>query len=209
MKKCAYCGDKATDREHVFPRCLYPNSKSQSKVQRLTVPACSDCNNSWSDDEAHFRNIMILAGESNSVVYELWDNTLRSFDKIDGHKRLSDIFEAMKPVDIDGIKQHMVYPAKDEKVVRVMKKIIRGLSHRHNVLTVVPDTRIWVNVLQYQVPELFLKEMQYAHVEKDIVEYRFQILNDNEIQSAWIITFFERVTFVGIVSMAEEGWEIT
>ncbi len=63
--RCAYCGAAAAkrdlEREHVFPRCCYPASRGSSKVQRLTVPACRACNGSWSDDEAHFRSIMVIA----------------------------------------------------------------------------------------------------------------------------------------------------
>src|SRR3990172_3746850 len=62
-KSCAYCGKitTKTDKEHVFPKCLYP--KRKSKVQRLTIPSCRDCNSNWSEDEAHFRNVLVLAGE--------------------------------------------------------------------------------------------------------------------------------------------------
>ena len=56
---CAYCGKLAIcESEHVFPDCLYPASKSNSKVQRLTVPACQDCNRSWSNDEEHFHTFL-------------------------------------------------------------------------------------------------------------------------------------------------------
>lgn len=34
---CLYCGDKATQREHVFPRCF-------SGERTPKVPACQDCN---------------------------------------------------------------------------------------------------------------------------------------------------------------------
>ena len=65
-KICSYCGERlATDREHVFPSNLYPASKSCSQVQRLTIPSCKECNNGWSDDEVHFRNVLALAGEPN------------------------------------------------------------------------------------------------------------------------------------------------
>jgi hypothetical protein len=96
LKRCAYCGKAATrlEREHVVPRCLYPASKRTSKVQLLTVSACTSCNRSWSDDEAHFRNVLLIAGEPSVAVRELWDiKAWPSFGKSDGERRLRDLAE--------------------------------------------------------------------------------------------------------------------
>src|SRR5215470_12946304 len=54
-KTCAYCGEPATTDDHVVPSALYPPSKNNSRVQRITVDACDRCNRDWSNDEAHFR----------------------------------------------------------------------------------------------------------------------------------------------------------
>jgi len=70
FKSCAYCGDPANQKEHVIPKWLYPKSKSKSKLQRLTVPACNKCNKSLANDEAHFCNMLLLAGKKSSVVSE-------------------------------------------------------------------------------------------------------------------------------------------
>ena len=205
-KLCAYCGktlhrgDK--DNEHVFLGGLYPQSKDRSKVQRLTIPACRDCNSSWADDEAHFRNILMLAGEPNAVRRELWETTtLRSFDKVDGIRRMNDLIAKMKPVKVDDKERHKVFPGKDERVLRVVRKIIRGLCSHHSVASPVSDARVSADVLKYVVPQGLLDEMICHHREKDIVEYRYQVLNEDGINSVWLITFFERVTFIGFVSM--------
>ena len=201
-KLCAYCGKPASDREHVFPKCLYPMSKNKSKIQRLTIPACNECNNSWANDEAHFRDVMVLAGEPGGIANELWGTVQRSFKKSDGKRRLKDIISQLKPVQENNYK---IYPGRDERVIRVVKKIIRGLSHYYKIMTAVPESLVWVNILKYQIPENFLVEMDCSHREEDIVTYRYQILNDykNNIYSAWILTFLERVPFIGTVSFSE------
>jgi hypothetical protein len=196
--KCAYCEDEATTGDHVFPSNLYSESKNESKVQRLKVPACKRCNNSWSDDEAHFRDIITLAGKPNTVVNELWETLQRSLDKKDGHKRLKDIIVQMKPVKVGDSNLFKVFPGNDKKVIRVMKKIIRGLCYKHYLKTI-PDTQVRTDILKDKVPEKFLEEMKYAHREKDIVEYYYDEIDDTEKHSVWFITFFERTTFIGIV----------
>src|SRR6185369_2011463 len=92
---CAYCGQlvrrkRGRTRDHVFPASLYPPSKARSRVQRLTVPTCEDCNKSFSDDEAHFRNVIAIAGEPNPAVHEIWAAVMRSFYQPDGRRRLED-----------------------------------------------------------------------------------------------------------------------
>ena len=206
FKSCAYCGEPANQKEHVIPKCLYPKSKSKSKLQRLTVPACNKCNNSWADDEAHSRNMLLLAGKKSSVVGELWETTRRSFDKDDGRKRLNDLFIQLKPVETPDGNQYMVYPGKDERVIRIVRKVVRGLCYHHHVIWPVSDQQVWADVMKFVVPQQFLDEMAYCHREKDIIEYRYQVLNESEIHTAWLLTFFERCTFIALVSISKDGF---
>ncbi len=204
MKRtCGYCGKTVStyDKEHVFPKCLYPKSKKISKTQRLTIPACNDCNNSWADDEAHFRNVLMLAGNPNPPRQELWNGPVnRSFDQVDGLRRINDLFDLLKPVKIEGKDRHMIYPAEDLRVLRIIQKIVRGLCYHHQVLSPVSDRQVWPDVLRYQIPPGFLDTMEYHHRERDIVEYWYQVYDDDEIHSAWIISFYERIGFIGRVS---------
>ena len=202
---CAYCGERdATDKEHVFPKCLYPISKVRSRVQRLTIPSCNVCNNGWADDEAHFRNILSLAGEPNDCRRELWETTVqRSFQQIDGPRRIQNIVNTWQLVEIDGKPKHMVYPGEDARVIRVVKKVVRGLSHYHSILSAVPESRVWVDVMKYRMPEEFLTQMTYDHREPDVAEYRYSVIGEVGIQSTWLLTFFEKITFIGIVASSE------
>lgn len=203
QKKCAYCGClvKRPDREHVFPKCLYPLSKARSTVQRLTVPSCNTCNNAWADDEAHFRNMLVIAGEPNAAITELWQTTVaRSFNQIDGAKRARDLVAQLRPMMTPSGQRYIVYPGQDARVTRVIRKIVRGLSYHHGLPMPVHDEQIWVDVLRYEVPAQFLAEMEYDHREEDIVKYRFKLFNEPSITSAWLITFYERRTFIAIVS---------
>ena len=112
----------------------------------------------------------------------------------------------MRPIEIDGKSRHKVYPGEDPRVVRIVKKVVRGLSHYHNILSAVPESRVRVDIMKYRTPDDFLSEMSYAHREQDIVEYRYMIFDDGEILSTWLITFFERITFIGWVSAMEDGF---
>lgn len=132
--RCAYCGaGEATTVDHVIPRALYPESRRTSEIQRITLPACETCNGSWVDDEPHFRNILLISGESTLVVDELWrGKTRRSFEQVDGLRM--------------GARGTRSTPANDPRFMRVQRKVIRGLSHHHKVLTAVSDEQMWADV---------------------------------------------------------------
>ena len=207
-RACAYCGKtvRKPTREHVVPSCLYPPSKARSGVQRLTVPACAQCNSSWSDDEAHFRDVLLLAGKPNESVQELWHGkATRSFHEVDGPKRVRELLERMQPMQTPTGPRHIVFPARDERVVRVVRKVVRGLCYHHDLSPPVPDRRVWVDVMKYKVPPAFVADMHHHHREKDIFRYSYRALNEEGIHSVWLLTFFQRTEFISIVSSSNRG----
>ncbi len=202
VKECAYCGktDSKLTREHVIPKNLYPKSKAESKVQRLTIPSCEECNNGWSDDEAHFRNVLVFAGDSNESVREIWNSTMRrSFDEVDGSRRVNDLFHQLVPTKVDGKGRHMIYPGNDDRVLRIVRKIVRGLSYHHDLTSPVCENQVFADVQKYIVPPELEEIMEYHHRDSDIFEYKFAVLNQVGIDSAWLLTFFQRRTFLAAV----------
>jgi hypothetical protein len=208
--KCSYCGKEVdkTQREHVFPSNLFPLSKSKSKIQRLTIPACCRCNNSWSDDEAHFRNVLVITGNNpNSIRRELFYGPMaRSFNEVDGEKRLRDLLSLMKPIEQKSEQYQLVYPAEDDRILNVVKKVIRGLCHKHDLGSPITNNRVWVDILRYSIPEDYFQQMKYHHREIGIAEYWYAANIDDQIHSAWIIKFLGTIRFISLVSMGERGF---
>lgn len=68
------------------------------------------------------------------------------------------------------------------------------------------DKQVWADILKYMVAQELLDQLTSHNREQDIIEYRFQVMNEQGISSAWYMTFFECVTFVGLVSMSEAGF---
>ena len=60
-------------------------------------------------------------------------------------------------------------------------------------------------MLLYEPPEGYLEsQMEYHHREQDIVEYWYQIFDEEKLHSAWILRFYNSVSFIGRVSKI--GW---
>ena len=206
--ECGYCGNTgvALTRDHVVSACLYPESKASSKVQRITVPACPTCNGGWADDEAHFRNVVLTAGDANPAVQELWPRAVRGFRQVDGHRRLRDVRQLMEPVQVDGADRWMIYPGRDDRVLRVVRKIVRGLAYYHGLGVVASDGRVWTDVLKFRMPAELLEEVAFRHCEPDIFQYWFEAHADGEFASVWYLRFFDRLPFIASVAAdAQKG----
>ena len=202
-KRCAYCREVLTKEtksdDHVFPECLYPNSR-RSTYRPIKVPACRKCNNSWSESEAHFRNVLTMAGDANQPIFELFNGKIqRSFYQVDGQRRVRDLQKIMKPVRHNGRSRLKIYPAEDPSILNVIRKIVIGLYYHHGLGIALDPNQIWADVQRFQVPPAFLKEMTAEYREADIIQYRYSVLEDKEMHSSWIFLFFERTPFMAIV----------
>jgi hypothetical protein len=205
-KRCAYCENEASTVDHVIPKSLYPSSLASSKVQRITVESCESCNNGWSNDEAHFRNVLLLAGDPNSAVRELWEGKAqRSFTYADGSKRARDLVGQLVPVETPEGERHLIYPGRDDRVLRIVRKIVRGLCHHHGLLSPIQDSQVLADIQRFEVQPEFLAEMEHCHAEKDVLEYRFGVVDERGIHSGWLLTFFGRTPFFCIVLRSTEA----
>lgn len=211
--RCVYCGvffDKTTNlrtKDHVPPNGLYPESRRTNSLQLLTVPVCTSCNASMADDEVHFRSLLMLAGDNpNQARIEKWATSVRdSFAHPDGPKRLIDLVDRLEPAIVDGRARHRVYPDRDERVLRVVRKIVRGLSFHHGLTWPVQDEWIHAEVLRYRIPPGFEDEIEgvgWYHVERDVLEYRFGAGEDG-VNFWWLLTFYEACTFAAWIRLPE------
>ena len=136
----------------------------------------------------------------------MWEGrTRRSFCYEDGRRRARDLVAQMVPVQTAQGERHMVYPARDDRVMRVIRKVIRGMCHHHRLLSPVTDTQVWADVQPFEFPPAFLAVMGTAHAEEDILNYRYCVIEHPDFHSFWLLTFYERTTFFGVVFRSEEA----
>lgn len=144
------------------------------KIQRIKVSCCFTCNQFYSKDEAHFRAIVTMAGEVVTPERrERWKLVERSFlNPTSGPKDLIAVLEKMVPVTGQDRSQNMVYPAKDERVVRIVKKITCGLGIHNQVFqTFVSAGKMSVDILAYPLPPDF--ENGFEHVIPNAMSYLY------------------------------------
>jgi hypothetical protein len=211
-KPCAYCGavTGANTGDHVLPTALYPTT-TDPRVQRAKVPACWQCNNSFSDDETHFRNVITMCGpEPSGGRKEIWEEIVRSFEppphgEPDGERRFNDVTQCIQHLGTwaDGTPKLWVYPEHDQRVLRIMRKIVRGLCVHKGWLPWVPDEIVIVRKKQYVVAPGFDDYFEAVyHVPKvlDVKAHLFKPELYHEaysFHSWWQLIFFDSASFTG------------
>lgn len=82
MKRCYDCGVELNSanrtKEHIPARNLYAGYSEKHKENRLTVPACRDCNFQYSKIDHEVRDAIGIMNENNSDQKELTGKAIRS-----------------------------------------------------------------------------------------------------------------------------------
>jgi len=205
---CAYCGTSLTRRTkgHVIPRSLYPDSLPGAK--RITVPECTDCKRLWEDAEPQFRNIMIAIWDPDEIVRDSrFDSMRRGFLlQCDGDRRLEDFAERVASVDTPLGQRKMIFPAKDPQFNLVLRRIVRGLCHFHELDSPVTDNRVLCDVMEFEVPEAFQPEFAWHEISLDFCRYGYTIVRSGTLHSFWLIQFSKHIEFFGAISASQSGF---
>lgn len=180
------------------------------KIQWPVVPECEECRKIWQDAESLFRIVAVLASkEGNAAAEEQWFGSIkRSFDHASGPKWLAEMLSYLTPVEVDGRLHLQVHPAKVAKAMTVLRRTIRGLVHWHKLGTAIPDKRVFADVYRVPFAPEYHDRFTEVILDEDFCRYYYADLRaDGEgYHSVWVIQFYRRGTFLGIVSALENGF---
>lgn len=196
---CGLCGEIAkTTREHVLPKNLCPPTRRR-EWRPIIIPTCERCNNGSSDDDAHFRNVVVIAGTANDDAKELWEGPVRrALHQVDGRRRVKDVYELMSPAPDVGPEQYRIFPARDERVLKIIRKITRGLCFHHGLPMPVPEEMVFCDVLRVTPDPRMLADMTKVTALYGVFGYSYGVLEEGQ-RSVWLLEFFDRTKFVALV----------
>jgi hypothetical protein len=202
-KRCGYCGADTGpngEGEHVLSKCFYPDS-TDPKMQVLKIPACPKCNHSWEKDEAHFRTSMVACGlDITPQRTQLWETSVRSFDKpISGRGDVWAIASQLVSSPIlneYGRPYQRIFPCRDPRVVRVLKKIIRGLAYSHR-RDVIADERVAVTARPLPLPIEIHEGLAPVYTVPHVFKSRAYFSDTGDFHSFWVLEFFDNVRLMG------------
>ena len=118
------CDELAVGREHVPPKCFFPESL---RTNLVTVPSCAAHNHHNNLDVDYVRNILCTQRGSNKAAHEVFETTRRSFEH--SPKLKSQTFREGRLVIVDGEKTG-AYRVDLRRHARVMSSIAHALYFR-------------------------------------------------------------------------------
>lgn len=222
-KPCGYCGEVTGNNhgEHVLPDSFYP-STTPGVVQRRKIPACFACNAEFQKDETHFRTIVSIAGPTfNSSRLEKWNESLTSMKRpVHGFAEGVSLLECLVPSGVNpvsgkpGVK---VFPHRDQRVCKIVRKVVRGLMHYRDNTVILPDDHLLVDD-GVEVPaeyrdlleeDFFVPEAFESRVFDFRQSERLMRETNGAINCIWLVKFFDVPFMVTVLNCSVNEWRQT
>ena len=154
MNKCYFCQKPATSKEHVPPKCLFPEEKDLKlgedyRKELITVPACDEHNSQKSRDDEYLLLILALGYFNNAVARNHFSKKLfRALSRRPA--LLVQLFGTQKPVTVDAEPTVSVDIDRDRFDASI-EKVCRGLYYYENL-------ELWPYSMQIYTPVLLSDE---------------------------------------------------
>jgi hypothetical protein len=194
------CDDSAVTKEHVPPKCFFPDSLRDNLV---TVPACTKHNLENSRDVEYVRNVISTQHGTNDAAAEIFETTKRSLDH--SPKLMSRTFGNIRTVTVGG-DETGAFPVDLVRHKNVMSAIAYAIyfqnkrrKHRGHWLIFTPSFGYAPSVLggqpdPWQSLRQYLDSGQYTPIPVAHPEvFKCELIDMEQDQSMYRFTFYGRV----------------
>jgi len=139
--QCYCCEQTATTKDHIPPKCFFPEKKYLSsnspdyRSHLITIPSCSEHNNSRSRDDEYTAAVIVMNSESElafTMFKSKWVQTLLRREGVLGKR----IFSTARSARVISKKNSVLIPYETlaisyemERIKRVIGSIARGLYY--------------------------------------------------------------------------------
>jgi hypothetical protein len=211
---CVYCGVRdATTIDDIPPRCLFGRPLPATLIK---VPSCFPCNNGASKDDEYFRNVLSFRHDVEHPDAEVArEAALRSLVRPEApglraaFLRSASDMELRTPAGLY-LGHAGAYTVDTRRVDRVVQRIVMGLLYGEAgrplpssyATTAYGLTKIRAaadNVLGLIIGTV-LQEAPLRFIGPRTVGYRILHASDDTNASACLVTFYERVTWLGLTA---------
>ena len=198
-KLCVFCGSVATTKDHVPPKCIFPEDRRENLI---TVPACELCNSTTRKDDEYFRLIIAGVANDSSAAGEVLQYKILPgaevrpglLKKITGTMELID-FHTETGIYI-GQKPAFTYEA--SRIHPVVSKIVKGLFYVRNSRTLAPEYEVDDFILQPDLPDETIEALNTLplySVDNEVFQYRYYSEPGRMDHSYWFLMFYKSVLF--------------
>ncbi len=213
---CAYCGVSANDRDHVPPKCLFPEPRPRDLI---TVPACRSCNGGRSAEDEWFKTLLVIRADvqGHSAAQQLLPSVFRSWKRPQAHSITQSLVSTLHDVAIrspSGL--HLctapAYLVDTGRLVAYLERLDRGLFF-HETSTRLPDKAKVTASASFEFAEALRQEAvsmldgrTIRSCGGGIFQYVWNHVPDDATTSVWILEFYEHVPFL-VITVSETARE--
>ena len=220
MKKdeqlCVYCGTRIADtRDHIPPKNLFPKPRPDNLI---TVPSCSSCNNTNSDDDEYFRLMLVMRREAHNhpAAVESWETAFRGLKRDNKIGLATKIATDMREVEI--YSKSGVYLGKESainidfpRVRNVLNRTIKGLFYHVTNRPLPANYDIHAFALEgftdsvHKIPSL-LRYVEIGNAQPtntvgaNIFSYKYKFSDDDDSASIWLMEFYNCFPIIGFIA---------
>lgn len=205
---CTFCGEPASTRDHIPPKCMFPNN---SRKNLITVPACRECNSATSKDDEYFRMVVASASNAGSAAAKILREKVVPGAKI--KPGLVNMFRSsIHDIEVFSecgtcIGERPAYKYQASRVQPIVDKIVRGLFYKNfgEYLSrgyCVDNFGIQPDLPAEMIP--MITTLPINKVVANVFEYRCYADPEDPHHSYWFLMFYEDVLcFTRTISEAE------
>lgn len=197
-EKCYCCNKNAVSKEHVPPKCIFPNPRPSNII---TIPSCDTHNLEKSKDDEYFRWFIVTACAefSSEAVKLLKGKVIRGLRR--SPALLNMIMQgAIKDIDVYSkggiwLGRRPGFKYNKKRIVRVLKLICKGLYFYHFNKKVINSQKF---VLKFN-PDLdenlkkAITTLKLSNIgDGRVFSYRYYSKSENNIdRTMWFMLFYD------------------
>jgi len=213
-KNCCLCGKPAETQDHIPPKGLFDKPRPTNLI---SVPACTECNSSFSKDDEYFRWFVATASTEEPAAEKLIDNRiLPRFRKRPA--LLNQIQKSVISVDIysDGgifLGHSPAFKFDRPRIQKVVEKIVKGLYWHNEGCRLSDNYFVKDFILDPKPPSEEIRKavlsLPFAAVGKGKVfcYHRCKYSKDDGI-AAWFLWFFMKTLILAITDLKGRMYKI-
>ncbi len=167
--QCYCCEKAATTRDHIPPKCFFPEKKYLSsnspdyRSNLITVPSCSDHNNHRSSDDEYTAAVIVMNSESDlafTIFKSKWVKTLLRREVALGQR----IFSTAKSVRVISKKNGLLIPYETLAISYEMKRIERVIESIACAIYYIESDyqEKWANECIIQSPNFLNRDLSHS-----------------------------------------------
>jgi hypothetical protein len=210
VERCVFCDGIATTRDHVPPKCMFPNPRPLNSVR---VPACNACNGGTKLEDEYFRLVVASATSGSAEALALLKSKIGP--KMQTRPALvRRLVKSTVPTDIHSpsglyIGRRPAFHVDRKRLQIVINKIVRGLFYHETTSRLSLDARVADYMYNPQLVGGFRDAICSLKIQ-DIGDgrtfsYRYVVSEESPEVSFWFMMFYSQVLFLTQTQPASPG----